>query len=71
MWVCAVMSMNRRISVDKKRLERFEFKPLRAIRTKVNEKPELENSLRTDFEGVLKAEGVKVDDAFLDRKSVV
>ena len=62
-----LMSRNRRIRVEKKQLERFDFIPLRAIRTKVNEKPELENSLRTDFEGVLKAEGVKVDDAFLTK----
>jgi len=62
-----VMYMKKRARVDKKQLERFDFEPLRAIRKNVNEKPELENSLRTDFEGTLKAEGVEVDDAFLTK----
>ena len=62
-----VMYMKKRVRVDKKQLERFDFEPLRAIRKNVNEKPELENSLRTDFEGTLKAEGVEVDDAFLTK----
>ncbi len=57
--------MRESIKVDKKKLARFQFKSLQAVKTSVSEKPELENSLRKNFDATLKAEGVQVDEAFL------
>ncbi len=57
--------MQKPIRVEKVRVARFDFEPLRAIKAKVDEKPELEESLRRDFQGTLKAEGVKINKTFL------
>jgi hypothetical protein len=59
------MNLKERIRVDKKRLARFRFESLQAIRIKVSDKPELEDSFRKDFKATLEAEGIKVDEAFL------
>ena len=59
--------MQKRVRVDKKRLERFNFERVSALKQKVDGKPELREALRKDFSGTLKAEGVKVDHVFLEK----
>lgn len=59
--------MGARIRVDRKKLARFSFEDLNAIKKKVSEKPELRDSFRKNFKATLEAEGIKVDEAFLRR----
>ena len=59
------MNLKEAVRVDKKRLARFRFESLQAVRVSVSGRPELEDSLRKNFDGALKAEGVQVDEAFL------
>jgi len=54
----------KRVRVDRKRLERFSFKPVKELGTSIKKNPELSQRLKEDFAATLEAQGVKVDDAF-------
>ena len=54
----------KRIKVDKTRLERFSFKPVKDLKASIKKKPELSLRLKEDFGATLEAQGVKVDDEF-------
>jgi hypothetical protein len=56
--------MNKRISIDKKRLERFDFKPVKELKTTIEKKPELKLELREDFRGTLNSQGITIDEDF-------
>ncbi|TFH16687.1 hypothetical protein E4H04_06225 [Candidatus Bathyarchaeota archaeon] len=59
--------MQKRVKIDRVRLERFEFKPLEKLKATLNEKPEIRQKLSEDFNGTLKAQGVTVDEDFKQR----
>ena len=61
--------MQKRVKIDRTRLERFKFKSLTELKATLEEKPELRQQLRVDFAGTLKAQGIKVDDAFKNQLS--
>ena len=50
---------------DKTRLERFEFKPVKKLRSSLKDKPKIREDLKKDFKGTLQAQGITVDDEFL------
>ena len=56
--------MNKRISIDKKRLERFDFKPVKALKTAIEKQPELNQKLREDLRGTLSEQGITIDEDF-------
>jgi hypothetical protein len=56
--------MSKRKTSEKERVTRMEFAAVKGIREKMKTRPELEKSLRKDFSGTLKAEGIKIDDDF-------
>jgi hypothetical protein len=58
--------MTKNVGKSGKRIERFKFREVEALRKRLEIKPELKDALRRDFEGTLKAEGVKVDREFLE-----
>jgi len=51
-------------SLKKGQVARINFTAVKTIKEAMQKKPELEKKLRKDFSGTLKAEGIKVDDAF-------
>jgi hypothetical protein len=51
--------------IDKTRLERFEFKPVKKLRSSLKDKPKIREDLKKDFKGTLQAQGITVDDDFL------
>lgn len=56
--------MNKRISIDKKRLERFDFKPVKELKTAIEKKPEVKQKLKQDFNGTLKDQGIIINEDF-------
>jgi len=54
----------KRVRVDRKRLERFGFKPVKGLNASIQKNPELSQRLKEDFRATLEAQGVKVDDEF-------
>ncbi len=56
--------MQKRVKIDRTRLERFEFKPVKELKLTIEKKPELKQSLREDFKGTLEAQGITIDDNF-------
>ena len=56
--------MNKRISIDKKRLERFDFKPVKELKIAVEKNPELKQKLKQDFRGTLTKQGITINDEF-------
>jgi len=52
------------VRVDRKRLERFSFKPVKDLNVSIKKNPELSQRLKEDFRATLEAQGVKVDDEF-------
>ena len=48
----------------KERIARIQFPAVKAIKKEMQERPDLENKLRHDLPGTLKAEGIRIDDAF-------
>ncbi len=56
--------MKKRVKVDKRRLERFSFEPVREIKASLEERPIVYESLREDIRGTLESEGITVDEAF-------
>lgn len=56
--------MQKRVKIDRARLERFEFKPLKELRLTLDKKPEIKQNLREDFRGTLKAQGIIINDDF-------
>ena len=57
------------VRANKDRLARFNFAELADIKKEIKKRPELENQLRKDFIGTLKAEGIVVDSDF--RKKIM
>lgn len=49
----------------KTKLERFEFKPLKKVKSSLKDNQQLREDLKKDFEGTLRAQGITVDDVFL------
>jgi len=56
--------MDKRISIDKKRLERFEFKSVKELKANLETKPEIRENLSEDFRGTLKAQGININEEF-------
>jgi hypothetical protein len=56
--------MQKRVKIDRTRLERFEFKPLKELKTTLEKKPEIKKNLREDFRGTLRAQGITIDEDF-------
>lgn len=59
--------MKKHVKIDKKRLERFEFKPVKDLKQKIEKKPELKTNLRKDFRGTLEAQGIEIDEKFEEK----
>lgn len=59
--------MKKHVKIDKKRLERFEFKPVKDLKQKIEKKPELKTKLRKDFRGTLEAQGIEIDENFEEK----
>ena len=51
--------------INKTGLERFEFKPVKKFRSTLKDKPEVREDLKKDFKGTLEAQGITVDEDFL------
>lgn len=51
--------------IIKPKLERFEFKPLKNLKSSLKDNPRLIEDLKKDFEGTLRTQGITVDDDFL------
>ena len=56
--------MQKRFTIDKKKLERFEFEPVLQLRAKVKDEPEIATNLKADFNATLEAQGIVIDDDF-------
>jgi hypothetical protein len=56
--------MRKRVKVDKTRLERFKFEPVKELKATLKKKPELRTEIKSDFKGTLQAQGIKIDDDF-------
>ena len=56
--------MKRKIRIDRNRLERFKFEPVKELKTTLEKKPEIVKKLGEDFQGTLKAQGLSIDDDF-------
>jgi hypothetical protein len=54
----------RKISIDRTRLERFKFEPVKELKTNLEKNPEVVKKLGEDFQGTLKAQGLTIDDDF-------
>lgn len=61
MWV---KILQKRYKIDKKKLERFEFKPVLQLRAKVKTDPEIATNLKANFNTTLEAQGIVIDDNF-------
>ncbi len=60
----SVSIMQKRVKIDRTRLERFEFKPLKELKTILEKKPEIKRNLREDFRGTLRAQGITINEDF-------
>lgn len=56
--------MRKRVKVDKTRLERFKFEPVKELKATLKKKPELRTEIKSDFKGTLQAQGIKINDDF-------
>jgi hypothetical protein len=56
--------MQKRVKIDRARLERFAFKPVKELKLTLDKKPEIKQSLREDFRGTLEAQGITINDDF-------
>jgi len=59
--------MRKQGSVKRKRIERFDFEPVRTIKDRIDQDPKLKEALKKDFEGTLRAEGIIVDKEFINK----
>ena len=57
--------MDKTVKIKSRRLNRFDFEPVRDILARQKKSPELKRRLKEDLPGTLQAEGIVVDDAFL------
>ncbi len=58
--------MQRKVKINRARLDRFKFTKVKGIKTKLTTSPELSIKLKEDFEGTIKAQGVSLDDNALE-----
>ena len=56
--------MRKRVKVDKTRLERFKFEPVKELKATLKEKPELRTEIKSDFIGTMRAQGIEINDDF-------
>ncbi len=56
--------MRKKISIDKYRLERFNFKPINELKSSIENKPEIKQKLKEDFIGTLNAQGITINEDF-------
>jgi len=56
--------MKKAVRIDPKRIKRFNFTSVTALRTAVETKPELKASLSRSFSEALEAENIVIDEAF-------
>ena len=56
--------MQKRAKIDRTRLERFKFQPVRELKLSLDKKPEINKNLREDFQGTLQAQGITIDEDF-------
>jgi len=59
--------MRRKGSAKRKRIERFDFEPVRTIKDRIDQDPKLKEALKKDFKGTLRAEGISVDKEFIEK----
>ena len=59
-------NMPRKVKIDRARLDRFKFREIKDIKTKLKTNPELSVKLKEDFIGTIKAQGVSLDDNTLE-----
>lgn len=59
--------MNKRISINRTRLERFKFEPVKKLKSNLEKKPELRQKLSEDFQGTLLDQGINIDNDFKDQ----
>ncbi len=59
--------MKKPVKVEKVRLERFKFEPVREFKATLREKPELRDSLKKDFQSTLISQGLTLDDEFKNK----
>ena len=60
----SVRIMQKRAKIDRTRLERFKFQPVRELKLSLDKKPEIKEKLREDFRGTLQAQGITIDEDF-------
>ncbi len=56
--------MQKRVRIDRTRLERFKFEPVKELRLTLDKKPEIRQKLKEDFHGTLSAQGITINDDF-------
>jgi len=56
--------MQKRVKIDRSRLDRFKFEPLTDLKIFLKEKPEINDELRVDFNNTLIKQGIKIDENF-------
>jgi hypothetical protein len=59
--------MVKKVPINKSPMARFNFAELDGIKKEMKKRPELEKKLRKDLIGTLKAEGIVVDNDFMER----
>ena len=59
--------MKKRVKVDRSRLDRFDFEPVRNIKAAQMEEPEIRESLKNDLIGTLEGRGIIVDNKFREK----
>jgi hypothetical protein len=59
--------MQKKVRINSIRLERFKFKPVEELKTKLKTAPELSVKLKKDFKGTIKAQGISLDEEALSQ----